>query len=103
MKITGKKIFQQKYYIYAIMNKNIPAYIGFTTDIKRREKEHEKSIENEKIREFVLVNGLDIFVLATFYDRLLALEYEMFLIKKYSPNLLNRKIGTKLIKNKNNG
>lgn len=82
----------EKYYIYGIYDNNNLVYIGYTKNIEKRAIEHLRST-NKILNDlaFKSMYDLDIRIIAIFYDKDLALEYEAILINRYKNDLLNKK------------
>ena len=91
-KIKTLKYKEEQYFIYGLYDDDSLVYIGFTKNIENRIKEHLNSI-NRKIANLAYRQSydLDIRVIAIFYDKDLALEYEAILINRYIDNLYNKK------------
>lgn len=91
--MIAKEFISEKHYVYGVFDSvDQLVYIGFTNDMARRIKEHERYSSNPRLRKIINNWGLLKYkIIAIFYDKNLAKEYEEILISKYSELLLNIK------------
>jgi predicted GIY-YIG superfamily endonuclease len=90
--MVTKEFIKDVFYVYCIIDENNDViYIGYTSDPKRRFNEHMRFSSNKDLRIYLINwNKVQFRIIAEFFDKDLAIEYEDFLIKKHGKSLLNK-------------